>query len=86
MADFPGITVTEDGQIQLKSADSRVNVFSSEYRKAIAACRHLLPSGSLPSGSEVPAGPDPVTPSAPALGFSCDGTCPRRPEAPEPPS
>jgi hypothetical protein len=80
LKDFTGVTITGDGRIQLNAAGSGTDVLSTEYRKAVAACRHLLPSGST-----VPTAPDPAAPSAPDLGFSCSGTCPRTPEAPEPP-
>jgi hypothetical protein len=78
--DFAGVTITDDGQIQLNASGSGVNVFSSEYKKAVAACQHLLPSGTT-----VPTDPEPAAPSAPDLGFQCSGTCPKTPEAPEPP-
>lgn len=77
---FPGVTITADGQIQLNVSGSGVDVFSTEYQKAVAACQHLLPAGS-----KVPGDPSPATPSAPDLGFSCSGTCPKTPSAPEPP-
>lgn len=77
---FPGVTITDDGQIQLNVSGSGVDVFSTEYQKAVAACQHLLPAGS-----KVPGDPSPATPSAPDLGFSCSGTCPKTPAAPEPP-
>jgi hypothetical protein len=80
LADFAGVTVTDDGQIQLNASGSGVNVFSSEYKKAVAACQHLLPSGTT-----VPTDPEPAAPKAPDLGFECSGTCPKAPEAPEPP-
>jgi hypothetical protein len=59
--DFAGVTITDDGRIQLNVPGSGTNVFSTEYRKAVAACRHLLPSGST-----VPADPEPAAPSGPA--------------------
>ncbi|MEO3752794.1 hypothetical protein [Streptomyces sp. B6B3] len=87
VADFPGITITEDGQVRLSLSGDGVDVFSDEYRDAAAACQDLLPAGSsLPGEPEVPS----VTLSAPDVGIECTGDgcpevpSPREPSAPQP--
>jgi hypothetical protein len=82
VADFPGITITEDGQIRLSLSGDGVDVFADAYRDAVAACQDLLPAGSsLPGEPEVPS----VTLSAPDVGIECSGDgCPEVPSPREP--
>jgi cytochrome c553 len=77
--DFPGITISANGQIQLKGGS--VNPISTTYRAAAKACASLLPTGSA-----LPTAPEPPAPDAPTLTFTCDGDCPTPPKAPAPPS
>lgn len=79
VSDFPGITISADGQIQLKSGS--FNPFSATYQAAANACASLLPAGSaLPNEPQLSA---PATPTVP---FICDGDCPTPPKAPALPS
>ncbi|BCJ39896.1 hypothetical protein GCM10010168_27550 [Actinoplanes ianthinogenes] len=78
VADFPGVTITADGRVRVNGS---VSVLADDYRKAVAACRELLPSGSA-----LPAEPELSAPSGPSLGFTCAGTCPKAPAAPARPS
>lgn len=71
--DFPGVTMKEDGQIQLKEGAS-VNVFSEAYRAAAKACGDKLPTDfTLPEPPSPPAidlpaiGDGPTPPKAPGL-------------------
>ncbi|MFK8844074.1 hypothetical protein [Streptomyces sp. Ac-502] len=78
--DFPGITVKENGQLQLKPG-SDINPVSKAYRAAAKAC-----ASKLPSDSSLPKEPAAVTPETPALGFTCTEDCPAVPKAPSLPS
>ena len=81
VADFPGITIDENGQVHLSLSGSSVDPISATYRQAAQTCSHLLPSGSaLPQ--------DPAVPKVdtPAMNFSCSGDCPKAPGTPAPPS
>ncbi|MEU4204670.1 hypothetical protein [Streptomyces sp. NPDC045470] len=78
--DFPGITVKENGQLQLK-AGGTVNPVSKAYRTAAKAC-----ASKLPENSSLPKEPAAVTPETPALGFTCTEDCPAAPKAPSLPS
>lgn len=81
VADFPGITIDENGQVHLSLSNSSVDPISATYRQAAQTCAHLLPSGSaLPQ--------DPAVPKVdtPAMDFSCSGDCPKAPGTPAPPS
>jgi hypothetical protein len=74
--DFPGITISADGQVQLLGGG--VNPISESYRDAVDACEHLLPEGS-----RLPSDPEPQAPADPGLSFSCSGDgCPAPPERP----
>ncbi|WP_026413369.1 hypothetical protein [Actinomadura oligospora] len=75
--DFPGITIGEDGTIQLKTGGS-VNPLSATYKAAAKACASLLPKGST-----LPGEPTPPSPSAPTPSFSCGSDCPAPPKVPE---
>lgn len=77
--EFPGITISANGQIQLKGGS--INPISTTYQSAAKACVSLLPAGST-----LPAEPQPPAPAAPDLAFRCDGDCPTPPKAPAPPS
>jgi hypothetical protein len=77
--DFPGITVSANGQIHLNGGSIRPT--STAYQAAASACASLLPTGSA-----LPTEPQPPAPAAPMLGFTCDGDCPAPPKAPAPPS
>jgi hypothetical protein len=79
VSNFPGITISANGQIHLKSGS--INPISTTYQAAANACAYLLPTGSA-----LPTGPQPPAPAAPALAFTCDGDCPAPPKAPAPPS
>lgn len=76
--DFPGITISADGETQLKGG---VNPLSATYQAAAKACASLLPAGSA-----LPADPEPAPPTTPTLGITCEGDCPKPPKSPEPPS
>jgi hypothetical protein len=79
MSDFPGITISANGQIQLNGGS--VNPLSTTYQAAVKACASLLPAGSA-----LPTAPEPPAPDAPTFTFTCDGYCPTPPKAPAPPS
>ncbi|WP_238782898.1 hypothetical protein [Streptomyces monomycini] len=78
--DFPGITVKENGQLQLKPG-SDINPVSKAYRAAAKAC-----ASKLPENSSLPKEPAAVTPETPQLGFTCTEDCPAVPKAPSLPS
>ncbi|MEV5597201.1 hypothetical protein [Streptomyces sp. NPDC052496] len=78
--DFPGITIKENGQLQLKSGGN-INPVSKAYRTAAKAC-----ASKLPADSSLPKEPAAVTPETPALGFTCTEDCPAAPKAPSLPS
>ncbi|MFH8409395.1 hypothetical protein ACH4FX_32110 [Streptomyces sp. NPDC018019] len=78
---FPGITIKENGQLQLK-AGGDVNPVSKAYRAAAKTCASKLPSGS----KSLPEEPTAVTPETPSLGFTCTEDCPSAPKAPSLPS
>ncbi|OKH98942.1 hypothetical protein A6A06_25395 [Streptomyces sp. CB02923] len=78
--DFPGITIKENGQLQLKSGGN-INPVSKAYRSAAKAC-----ASKLPADSSLPKEPSAVTPETPALGFTCTEDCPTAPKAPSLPS
>lgn len=78
-SDFPGVTISSNGHLQLTG--SGVNPLSATYRAAANACASLLPTGSA-----LPTEPQPATPAAPTVAFTCDGDCPTAPKAPAPPS
>jgi hypothetical protein len=80
--DFPGVTVTANGALQLV-AGGNVNPISKTYQAAARKCASKLPSGStLPSEPSVPA------PSAPApLNIDLSGKIsPPAPPAPQAPA
>ncbi|KOT62987.1 MULTISPECIES: hypothetical protein [Streptomyces] len=79
--DFPGITIKENGQLQLKGG-SNVNPVSKAYRAAAKTCASKLPEGS----KSLPKEPTAVTPETPSLGFTCTEDCPSTPKAPSLPS
>ncbi|MGP4110037.1 hypothetical protein ACTWP5_03855 [Streptomyces sp. 4N509B] len=96
VADFPGVTVSADGQIQLADGDSGdgFNVLDRDYREAAQACAGLLPGdAALPGRPATPAanlaGDQATAPTVPDTPFTCEGDdCPAAPElpaAPEPP-
>jgi hypothetical protein len=63
--DFPGITISANGSIQLDSGGATVDPFSSAYRKAFDACEHYLPANTHPTPSpDPPAHPLPIPPAA----------------------
>ncbi|TDD66752.1 hypothetical protein [Actinomadura rubrisoli] len=74
MPDFPGLTVSGDGRLNL---NGKANVLSEPYQKAARACARLLPKGSA-----LPPAPEPPTVSPPAVPSSGD----IRPPKPTPPS
>lgn len=78
--DFPGVTVTANGTLQLVSG-TNVNPISKTYQAAARKC-----GSTLPSGTTLPA--EPSAPAAPApLNLNCTGTaCPAPPAAPKPPT
>ncbi|MEU6963897.1 hypothetical protein [Streptomyces chrestomyceticus] len=78
--DFPGITIKENGQLQLK-AGGNINPVSKAYRTAAKAC-----ASKLPENSSLPKEPTAVTPETPQLGFTCTEDCPAAPKAPSLPS
>ncbi|MFH8349188.1 hypothetical protein [Streptomyces sp. NPDC018045] len=78
--DFPGLTIKENGQLQLKSGGN-INPVSKAYRSAAKAC-----ASKLPADSSLPKEPAAVTPETPALGFTCTEDCPAAPKAPSLPS
>ncbi|GGS95396.1 hypothetical protein ACFFV7_23165 [Nonomuraea spiralis] len=62
LPDFPEVTVSESGLINLSIDGERVDVLSQKYGAAVKACEPLLPAGTT-----FPAGPPaPAAPSAPA--------------------
>jgi hypothetical protein len=80
--DFPGITISSNGTIQIDSSSVDIDLFSAQYQKAADACESLLPSGSgLPQAPKAP------SLSGPKLNISCSGTaCPAKPKVPSLPS
>ena len=80
--DFPGVTVTANGQLQLLGGGN-VNPISKTYQAAAKKC-----ASKLPSGSTLPAEPSLRSPSVPApLTINCSGSgCPAAPEAPKAPA
>jgi hypothetical protein len=80
VTDFPGITIKENGQIQLNAGGS-INPLSATYKAAAKAC-----ASTLPSGSTLPTDPEPPSPEAPDVGFTCTEDCPEPPKAPRLPS
>jgi hypothetical protein len=79
VSDFPGITISANGHIQLKGGS--VNPISTTYQAAANACASLLPAGTA-----LPTKPQPPAPATPTVGFTCDGDCPTPPKAPALPS
>jgi hypothetical protein len=80
VSDFPGVTISANGQLQLKSGS--INPVSGTYRAAAQACADLLPTGSA-----LPTEPHPAAPAVPSLPLTCDGDdCPAPPKAPPAPS
>jgi hypothetical protein len=79
VADFPGITISNNGQIQLNGGGT-INPLSKTYKAAAAKCAHLLPKGS-----SLPTEPQPPTPPAPTLKFTCTSDCPTPPKTPSAP-
>ncbi|MGI5125746.1 hypothetical protein ACQEVB_02910 [Pseudonocardia sp. CA-107938] len=66
--EFPGVTVTSDGALQLKSG-GRIDPISATYRDAVAACADRLPAGTTlprPPSIAAPTVPTLATPAAPA--------------------
>jgi hypothetical protein len=89
--DFPGVTLTEDGRVQLKEG---ADPLSSAYRQAAKECAgHLPDSSTLPATPAPPKGPaaldPPKTPAsegtgtldAPTPPFD-EGSAPARPQPP----
>jgi hypothetical protein len=68
--DFPGVTITADGALQLRSG-GRIDPISAAYRDAASACADRLPAGTtLPrppsvAAPTVPGAPDVNPPAAP---------------------
>ncbi|GAA4233361.1 hypothetical protein FHR32_000616 [Streptosporangium album] len=60
LPDFPEVTVSSDGLINLDIKGDRVDAFSREYGAAVKACESMLPVGAGLPGA-------PVAPSAPSL-------------------
>jgi hypothetical protein len=73
--DFPGATIDSDGSLHLKGGN--VNVFSSAYSEAVAAC-----ADELPEGTSLPGDPSPEAPPAPP---AKDDSPPVAPQATMPP-
>ncbi|MEU5861043.1 hypothetical protein ABZ815_07730 [Nonomuraea sp. NPDC047529] len=68
LPDFPGVTVSEDGLVNLSIGGERVDALSEKYGAAVKACGSLLPEGAgLPGKPQAPAAPEaprlPVGPS-----------------------
>ncbi|MER6505635.1 hypothetical protein ACFYUV_12250 [Nonomuraea sp. NPDC003560] len=58
LPDFPGVTVSEDGLINLSIDGERVDALSATYGAAVRACESLLPRGArLPAAPQAPAAP-----------------------------
>ncbi|MEU4392708.1 hypothetical protein [Kribbella sp. NPDC023855] len=76
--DFPGVTVTANGTLQLVPG-TNINPISKTYQAAARKC-----ASTLPSGTTLPAEPSLPTPSVPALSnLNCTGTaCPAAPKPP----
>lgn len=80
--DFPGVTVTANGTLQLLPG-STVNPISKTYQAAAKKC-----ASELPSGSALPTEPSVPTLSVPAhLNIDCSGSgCPAAPIEPKAPA
>ncbi len=59
VADFPDVTVTDDGRVLLNPDGTGVDVFSDVYREAREAC-----AAQLSGEAELPSVPEPDVPSA----------------------
>ena len=58
LPDFPEVTFSSEGLVNLTLKSERVDVMSEKYGKAIEACKHLLPDGfTLPVKPEAPKAP-----------------------------
>ncbi|WP_336209605.1 hypothetical protein [Nonomuraea sp. LPB2021202275-12-8] len=58
LPDFPEVTVSGDGLVNLTIKGDRVDVLSKKYGAAVKACESLLPSvGGLPGAPEAPPAP-----------------------------
>ncbi|MFI6601912.1 hypothetical protein ACIBHX_37175 [Nonomuraea sp. NPDC050536] len=86
LPDFPGVTVTGDGQVHIELSGTRVDPVSQQYDAAVRACEPLLPAGArLPRPPAAPSGVDfPGVPGVPGLP-ACDAWCPVAPTAPRAP-
>ena len=68
--DFPGVTITADGALQLREG-GRIDPISAAYRDAASACADRLPAGTtLPRPPSIaaptaPSAPDVTAPAAP---------------------
>jgi hypothetical protein len=81
--DFPGITISPGGSIELDSGGAAVDPLSSAYRTAFDACDHYLPKNTHPTPS--PAPPQRPLPSPPAITSPAPPTLsPNSPSAPVP--
>jgi hypothetical protein len=70
--------VSSSGALQIDGGN--VNPISTTYQTATQACATLLPTGTT-----LPATPQPPRPKTPSLNFTCQGDCPTPPEPPTPP-
>jgi hypothetical protein len=58
LPDFPEVTVSSDGLVNLDIRGERVDVRSERYGAAVKACQSLLPTGTrLPGAPAAPAAP-----------------------------
>lgn len=83
--DFPSVTISPDGRVNLDLRGTGINVFSPEYRSAARTC-----AGMLPTGATLPGEPDPPRPPQPPTrptvsGSEYPGSCLPAPPSPQPP-
>ncbi|NUT39816.1 MAG: hypothetical protein HOV86_07460 [Thermoactinospora sp.] len=59
LPDFPEVTFSSDGLVNLDIKGERVDVMSDTYGTAVEACDYLLPDGSVvPGRPQAPPAPD----------------------------
>lgn len=82
LPDFPDVTISSDGTVNLDPSAAGIDPFDETYRAALAACET-----GLPEGTELPDEPDLSAPAAPAdiASPGADGSC-TPPESPGEPS
>lgn len=80
LPDFPDVTISSNGQVNLDRSEEGIDPFSAAYHAALETCESELPEGThLPDEPTAP----PEPPDSPGPPESPD--CPGPPDLPEPP-